>query len=430
MSENVQYPVSGYLIYVTDRHPKGNYTGLVVIYALGNLQFAEDVVRDLADNGAPPEAVLFVFGVPTPYPGIYSYTKAWINTPSHPFPCFDITASQAKDELIPFFYSEPGGYVYVTFTGDDPNPWDQPYREWLPGLSFVILVMSCFTCTMAVYKLTLFFCRDGVRFAMAPFVLVMNLIAQAIRIAWVSVDPLGTYNIYPYWWVQVGLTIPFPFVIASALVIVLYWHEMMAKSGHKMNPFLDKMLKPFLGCALFLFVFELATSAARGAGAVVGPLVIADGVVFAIVILALLIFLVITKIRLSRTLRALNKRLNRKENRLRVTSRIILAIAITLTIYMVSLFMVSTSLLFWEPVGFYVLMWILLMSQNVLCLLQVLLIRPPQRTWKWIFCGLFIKDPALLLPSRDDTEAGAASSYSMHSMRTTSRATIEYSVPK
>jgi hypothetical protein len=203
------------------------------------------------------------------------------------------------------------------------------------------------------------------------------------------------------------MTIPSPFVIAGAILITLYWHEMIQKTGRKLNNFLDRMLLPFIVIGVVLFGFELATATARAVGATIRWLIVLDAIAYAVIILGLLVFFIITKIRLYRVFQKLNKRLNTKEKRLKIASNIVVATGAVMFLYLVTLIVLGIGTLFWTPKGFIALISAILSTMVILSFLQVMLIRAPQRPWKWIFCGLFVKDPAALLREDNSTKSRA-----------------------
>jgi hypothetical protein len=419
ITPHVTYPVSGYLEVSLDRLPTGNLTGKILLHKLQSRQFVEDICEELKDSGLA--AYIVVFNSNVDYPGLTQYSKSRFNLPNQPFPVFEITVSQNKS-LEPWFDAEHG--LFAVIDTEDLNPWDKVYEKWIPPFAWVIVVISSIALIMSVYKLTLHVLRDGFSMNIPQLVLWMNVVSNILRIIHLLVDPLGRAGIYPYWWVQIGMTIPFPFLVAASLMMTLYWHEMI-KRIRLMNAFLDQGLVPFLVVSLALFAFELATCLARGLGAVIALLVVSTALIYAVVILSLLIFFLVTKIRLRRLFHKLNKKLNvakqergannqtlneakmgNNQRKLRLASNIVVLTGISMFIYLIFLITVGVGNLFWMPTSFFVIVVGLLSSMSVLSLLQVVIIRAPKRPWRWIFCGLCMQEPnQLVLESSHTTIA-------------------------
>jgi hypothetical protein len=396
LSPHPKYPISGELVRSTDMKPSGNWTGKVLVYELHSLQFAEDLAKTMLDTGV--EAIIIINTVAV-VPGFTQYLAKGTRPVDTPFSLFEISYLQ-DDVLDDWFKNQTNGRVFVTIE-EDPNPWDECFLRWLPALGYAVLITCGIILIIALYKYILLVMRDGFRANLAQLILVFSITALVIRAAWTCPDPMGAFNIFPYWWVQFAYTLPFAFVICGELMITLYWHELIQKTGRRMNPFLDGMLVPFLIVGGTVFGFELATCLARAIGAVVRWLIIIDGIVYAIVILALLIFFVITKIRLAKVFAKLNKRLNTKEKRLGIASNIVIFNGVALLIFLICLGIIGIGSLYWVPIGFFVVTSALLLSMNLICFLLVIMIRAPQRPWKWIFFGICHRHPLDLIESGD-----------------------------
>jgi hypothetical protein len=392
LSPPVNYPIFGELVLSLDRIPSGNLSGKILLHRLQNLQFAEDLCEELKDSGLL--AYVVIFNSDSLYPGLTEFGKARSKKPNQPFPVFEITSAQ--NSSLKFTFENHDTPIYASFDSEDVNPWIKVYAEWIPPLAWIIIVISATIAIIATYKLTLHIIRDGIQINVPQLVLFFNIIANLLRFLHLIVDPFGGKHIFLYWWVQIGMTIPFPFILASALLITLYWHEMIQKI-HKMNSFLNQSFIPFLIISALIFALELATSIARGLGAVISILIVADALVYAVIILALLLFFIVTKIRLNTVFRTINKSVaatrahGEKTKRLGIDSNITVATGVFLTIYLIILICIGIGTIFWIPIGFYVMLVGLTVSMAGVSLLQVLLIKAPYRPWKWIICGLFMK---------------------------------------
>jgi hypothetical protein len=411
MSPQVNYPISGYLEVSLGRMPTGDLRGKILLHKMQSRQFIEDLCESLKDSGLA--AFIVLQNSQVDYPGLTEYGRSRRNLPNQPFPVFDITLSQNKT-LEPWF--DPVHGLFAVIDTEDANPWDKFYNKWIPALSWVIIAICCFILTLTVYKLTLHILRDGFAMNIPQLVLWMNLVSNILRILHLLIDPFGRYGIYPYWWVQIGMTIPAPFLVAASLMMTLYWHEMI-KRVRQMNAFLDQGLVPFLIVSLALFAFELATCLARGLGAIIAVLVIVTALIYAVVILTLLVFFIITKIRLQRLFHKLNKKLNvatkkhgqddddassgssskkekkseKNQRRLGLASNIVILTGVSLFIYLISLIAAGIGNIFWIPTSCFVIIVGLLSSMTILSLLQVIIIRAPPGPWKRIFSQVSFK---------------------------------------
>jgi hypothetical protein len=403
--QSAHYPFSGQLVYTTDSHPTQNLTGKVLLYDAENLLHKEEFVDRLKDSGL--SALILAFPGDTKYPGLIQYSRTQLEPTKNPFPVFEITSRQNKS-LEGWWKNQTA--LFVSFNFEEPSPWDKVFFHYVPVFANLLLVFSGLIMIMAGYKLLLLVLVNGIQLSIAQLVLLFNFISIALRFAWCASDPVGAYGRTPFLWVQIGMSLPFSFCISGALLITLYWHEMIIRTGPKINLFLNKMLVPFLIVAGIIFGIELATGIARGLAARVPILVIIDGIIYAVIVVATLIFFIVTKIRLSAVFKKLNTNLNQgKGRKLAIASNIVVGISIVMVLWVIALILLGTGKIIWTPPGFVVIWTVLLLGMNVMCLLQVLLIRAPYRPWKWIFCGLCSSDPDALL-SEDSTAFSMVSS--------------------
>lgn len=375
------YPLIGELIYVDQLNSSANHTGKIVLHQLKSLEFQEDAAKTLANtNLVAFISVNYNFNL---YPGMAQYVRARANLPNISFPLYELTSLQ-NETLTAWFSNQTDG-LRIAFDGDDPNPWDHVYLDEIPILSNVILVTSGLNLIYAAYKLGLLLMRDGPRLNLSQIVLSVNFVGMLIRFIWACPDPFAIFGIYQYAWSEVGLTLPIPFVVSGSLMITLYWHEMIQRTARaKINPFLERMLIPFIILSVFVLLWELATCIARGLGATAVILLAIDGVVYAIIILSLFIFFIVTKIRLVRVFRSLNKSLNHRERRLKIASNVVIAIGVFLLILLYGLVIAGVSSVFWIPGVFFSEIVIVLSSINTLAFLQIMLIRVPLHPWLYI----------------------------------------------
>jgi hypothetical protein len=406
--EGIHFPFSGKLHYSHPDHPSANLTGHVAVIALEETDDDYDAIERLVGTGV--EAVILLSFSPVNWPGQNQHQRHRVKRALvHSFPVFDMTLGQ-NASLEGWWQNQTNG-IFVTFDSEEHNPWDYVYKYFVPIISNLLLVMSGVTLIIACYKQSLLVMVNGWQRSIAQKVLVINIICLILRFVWLASDPWGAYGTTPGLWVQIGMTLPFAFSLIGALLITLYWHELIQKaSGGKATMFLGKLRIPFWIIAGMLFAWELSVSIVRGFGShAVTVLVILDGIIYALITLSLLIFFIITKVRLNRVFEKLNKSLGQsKKDKLGIASNIVLCMGAVMIWWIIALILLGIGSFIWIPDGFVGIWSILMIGMNVMALMQVLLIRAPYRSWRWIFCGLFADDPQSLMD--DDTSLFAEDS--------------------
>ena len=262
---------------------------------------------------------------------------------------------------------------------------------------------------IGVYKLLLLVLVRGPQLSSAQLVLAVNVISLTIRVIWLIIDPLGAYGTTTLTWIQIGCTSPYAFCISGVILITLYWHEMMLKSGKKINMFLSKMLWPFLGVCGLLFVIEFFAGLGRALFWNGLLITVVTGSIYALVVVSLLVFFIVTKVRLSAEFSRLNKKLRAHdgatsgEKKLGVATNLVVGIATVLVFWLLGLIVFCIGPLFWTPIGYCVVWIVLLTGMTLLCFLQIMIIRAPERSWRWILFGACHRDPDRLLSGEDSS---------------------------
>lgn len=410
---NYSYPIEGRLVYADSSNIPANLSGVVLILNFNNLLQTLNWAEKLSGQGLVALVILMVDSYD--YPGINSYSTVTLRKYRSDMPVYQIT-TLANKTLNDYYQNQST----VVFYGDEPNPWHWVFGTWVPTISIILLVTSGINTVIALYKLILLIAQaGGVRLVTAQVVLILNILGMLIRIGWAASDPFGNYVLLPWAVNQIGLTLPNSFIVGSLLLIVLLWHETIVKTGSKINLFLNKMLVPFLVAEGVLIAFELATSIARGRGTG-GTLILVNGVVYAVLCIALLVFFLVTGIRLKLVFKSINKRLKTtKKNRLQLASKLIAGVASILLAWFICLILLGLTSLIWTPIGFVVMWTVIMIGVNAMSALQITLIRVPHRPWKWIFCGLCVRDPGALISesysSSDGSSQPAKSGTNAHS---------------
>jgi len=358
-------------------------------------------------------AMVIIFPSKTDFPGITNYTAASSIKTKNTFPVFEITQKQ-NDSLSGWFQNQTLG-VHVRFSFSEPNPWNKVFTYFAPIFGNLLLIFTGVILVIGFYKYLILLIEKGFQLSIAQMVLVLNLLCLLIRAVWLCSNPFGAYRTTLLLWVQFGMTFPFALSFCGIILLVLYWHEMIARTGPQINQFVSRMLGPFLFCCGLVLGVEIATSVARGLGVVIPILTAINAAIYAILALSLLIFFIVTKIRLSKEFERLNKKLNaQKGKRLTLASNIIIGIGIVMVCWIIALIILAAGPFFWTPLGFMIIWIVLLVGMNVMCLLQILLIRAPYRSWRWIWCGFCTEDPSKYMSTHQATftmsSAGSSSS--------------------
>jgi hypothetical protein len=192
---------------------------------------------------------------------------------------------------------------------------------------------------------------------------------------------------------QIMLSISFPFAMGGALLISLYWHEMLTRSGKPMALFLKKAKWPFFGWCIFMIAFELATSISRGFYQVFTPLVLINGIIYMLVSLSVLIFFIVTRIKLQALFNNINKQLQTKrEERLTIATARIQAMSVTLGLYVIFFILFGATNVLWYPVSYPIMWGLFYLNIQAMCLCQVLLIKAPGRSPRQIFRAIVYGD--------------------------------------
>jgi hypothetical protein len=425
------YPITGELVYVREKFPKANYTGKIVIYEQHNLQPKYGGCDAMRDSGAT--AMILHFKANVDYPGFGDTAVDSWYVPRHPFPVFEISLSQNKsldewfkNQSIALDQEEDGfsgapenqgvpgmsgaikrrnqqetewsGRGLMVSIEEDENPWDNVWNVGIPILSNLLLASSGVLLIMASYKLVLLIMREGFRFSIGQCVLWFNAIACVIRMIWAG-NPFGTFHSTAVIWMHISLTLPYAFVISGALMIALYWHEMIRRrTGSQMNQILNRMRWPFLALCAVMFTFELASSVTRGVGLFSPTLIFIDAIIYVIIVLALFIFFATTQVRLISVFQKVNHALSEsKQKKLKLATKKIMVLNILTIVWIITLLLIGLLPSFWKPSIFLTIFSIQLFCLQGMILTQILLIRAPQRPWKWILCGLCMENPAGLI---------------------------------
>jgi len=369
--------------YLTDKHTSENLTGLIVCYPLQNGETQEGLANLFKDKGIV--AMFTLFRVNSDYPGAGNWVRSGEKT-RQPFPIYEITIKQ-NQSLNGWYSNQTRIMMRITF---DHNPWDNTFSIALPIVGTFILVFAGGTCIIAVWKLTLIILRHGFQISMAQITLWINIVGCLLRMIFGAADPFGAYGTTSFLFSQIFLTISCPSVVSGALLISLYWHEMIHQTGKKkISLFLGKLRWIFLGITAIVHAFELTTATLRGAHYSFTLVLFLDGSMYVVISLAVFIFFIVTRYRLQKIFDKINSGLkSRKGQRLSLATFQLQAIVVMMVFFLIFLVLVGTTNLVWTPISFPI-MWVLLfLIVQLIGLFQVLLINAPQVPLKDVLRGI------------------------------------------
>lgn len=406
-------------VYATLRYyeqlPVGaDLNGIAVVYELGNGESKERAIQKLV--GTNLTAFYFIAHLPSVYPGFSEWDYSGEKT-TNDFPVFELVPRQ-NDSLTACF----NGSSEILIKLDDPaNVWDTTFHVAMPIVAIIILVLNFFIAVLGVYKMTMTVLENGFHlFTLNQMVFVLNILACLERMLFCVVSAFGSYHFGNSFSTQTLLTYGNVVTLSPCYLIILYWHEaIQLSSKSQVYPFLTKFKIPFFIIMVLLWVMDLALGACRGAYLNITSLLLIGGVLELGTMLFVMVFFIVTRIRLQNLFNRLNKSVNkRSNNKLRLATNNFYGLLVCLALAFVVLIMISFIWPVRTPkVWPFIWVWAL-GCVSFGSFFQLRMIRSPDRPWKWIFCGLFVSDPASLLRTDNSDELqnpGATSTLSTRS---------------
>lgn len=219
--------------------------------------------------------------------------------------------------------------------------------------------------------------------------------------------------------------ISFPINVGNALLISLYWHEMIHKKINKSDIFVTKLKWLFVAIMMGMIIFEISTSVLRGLNISFSIVVYLDGAMYVLVYAGVLIFFILTRMRLQKIIDKLNASLKQGDRgtKLSIATFHVQGMVVCTFFWLVFIIIIAISTLPWAPVNFPVLWGLLFAFHMTSALFQVLLIRAPTRSWKWIFCGLCMSSDELDMERFGSSAATSQMPMSTLSTRSRSKGT-------
>jgi hypothetical protein len=398
--------IIGELVRLTKKNVDSvNVTGKIVLYELPSGVSQEDGARQFKDSGIL--ALLTLLRTYSDYPGAGNWVRDGSKLGDWPFPSYEISLKQNKS-LEGWFLNQSRLIIQI---GHDVNPWDDSFKYGSSIVGLSILVFSGIICIIASWKLTLSILVSGFQLSIAQVVLWMNVIGCILRMIWCATDPFAAFETTNFLFTQLMLSITYPFAVAGALLISLYWHELIKRTGSRINLFLDKMKWWFFGWSIFMLCFEVTTATLRGLYWSFSIMIFVDGAMYIVVSVAVLVFFIVTRYRLQAVFDRVNKGLqSRREQRLSLATFQLQVMVVLMVIWIILLVVVGATNLVWAPIAFPTIFAIFFLNLQLMCLLQVLLINAPRKSLLSFFCGLC--RPELNEIEFTRTSTGPGSSYS------------------
>lgn len=397
-------PVRGILRSTTEKFPDFELNGTVLLYDLKSGESREKVAKRFKDSGLV--ALITVLTAFTNVAGSGNWIRDGTH-PDQPFPVYEMSRN-ANKSLEAWFANQTDG-VHVELW-NEKNEWDTSYRIGVPIVVIYILVHNCVIAVTALYKLVITMWTFGPQLSIPQTVFGLNLLGACLRVIWTVGDPFGVWGNLNFMFGQVFMTISFPLTVCSTLLIALYWHEMVNRTGGKKPAiFLRKLKVPFLIFIAVVEIWEIAISIVRGFYISLVVIIFIDGAIYVFTTLGVVIFFLISRIRLQKVFDKLNRSLNKssKGQRLTLATYQFFGIAFCMVSWIILLILGASSFV-WTPVGFPIIWGLFFLMLNLVAHFQVLMVRAPQRSWKWIFCGACHPHPNELLDSDDSSSTMAS----------------------
>jgi hypothetical protein len=280
--------------------PNGTLEGSIVLIPIGSPP--EDVTRKYQALGV---AGVVMFGT-SEVPGFLAYNQDNRDTSDITIPTSDMAPSGYR-ELVGILgpLAAQGMTVMASLDAADGNHWRDVFRS--PGLYvaqiFIGLLCIANTILASINLANVIKYRDRrSKFSVPQVILGIQVLANLIRLAQI-VDPNGMRAVYSFAANRVLATFTYPMIIASALLMTLFWYECLVKVSIDINPFLSKMKIPFFIISAVICLYEYVTTGLRARNIARIELLMSLQIFYSVIAGLLLIFYIVTSIRIMLRLR-------------------------------------------------------------------------------------------------------------------------------
>jgi hypothetical protein len=315
-------PIINYTsIYVQQVNKDQDVTGLIVVTPTINP--IEPIIRILQQNGA--------VAVVLAHDGILVPGRSFFNVDGSQGKGITIHAFEVGSNttpLLPSIYKSADARVLISIQSS-VNVWFSITENHIDVAFSIIIGGGAAWCVgLAIYKLALFSrIRGKFTKGIPQTCLALHLVANLLRLIYMTVDPLGFRRIWTYYADNVLYTITYPITIVASLLMSLYWVEAMTSASLVVYPGLKKMKTPFIIFSIALGVLEIVSDVIRSVGIVGASLTLTISVVIYLVTIAgMCIFYLIASILILKRMKASQTVSNRANFLKRVTWLIIASV--------------------------------------------------------------------------------------------------------
>lgn len=401
------YNASGPLVLVTSRSmiPTLNLTDAIVIHSLSNGESRTDAVN--AFKGTSIQALLLVFIGPSSTPGLSEWQLDYPAPSGNTYPVYEVSYHQVAEIVKTFFSDENSTEPVIATVSSDPNPWTHSYTVAFPVIGMFVLIANGITTICAVYKLTLCILANGFEVSVGNISLCLIIASCVDRIMYCSFDPFGAYHVFPwfnYMYACLFCISSYPISLAAALLLCLYWLDLIYKKNNRSTAFLDKTFWPFLIWAFAVILTEILVDVMHGYYLNYPPLFYIIGLTYIVPSVFVIFLFIITRIRLEILFRKIRKR----DAALDRATLYFSAIIVLIILSAISVGIMTLDTWFWSPKYWWQIWFMFYLCGSALSFVQMLLISAPSKDWSWLLCGACYAAPLGYSPS---TDAGSTTTH-------------------
>eukprot|EP00029_Vermamoeba_vermiformis_P008798 TRINITY_DN4211_c0_g1_i1.p1 TRINITY_DN4211_c0_g1~~TRINITY_DN4211_c0_g1_i1.p1 ORF type:complete len:380 (+),score=13.91 TRINITY_DN4211_c0_g1_i1:27-1166(+) len=194
------------------------------------------------------------------------------------------------------------------------NPWTDAI-ESVASIVVFRVILGGFSVALVIYgsyKLAMFIRLQRSRFNVPQVCLALEIIANLWRVMYLVVDPLGCNFVYGSAVNSFTDTVSIPYQIATFALVAFYWFEIINQASIKIYPFLNRLKIPFFVITFLLIAIDMTLSLIGfySEFSTTTPM----SIIYLVISFSLLIFYVITFIRLQRRMKAFGQARVDKKN--------------------------------------------------------------------------------------------------------------------
>lgn len=193
----------------------------------------------------------------------------------------------------------------------------------LSAISLVNIVLSA-------WRLYNYISKYGVTFSLSQTIIGICLASNIVNLIIVSIDPIYSRAIFGYIVSSLLLTITYPVILITTLLITFYWHEIMTINSTKVYLNLRRkvFVIPLITFSIILFLLQIAGSLARGLRFNINRFIVIASTLFIIQLTSINIYCLVIGYRVSKKIKesaGVNRHSSRKNKLLHVTNYVIIS---------------------------------------------------------------------------------------------------------